>query len=96
MNNLNKIFSIKAIINNKAFISLMEFYVVIKYNLSHYDFISKQFDNKEIRKCYWNQEIIIEYHLKTYDKINDNVISRYVDEDLSIRIKHLAFRTSAS
>lgn len=78
----------------------MEFYVAVKYNLSHYAFISKQFDNEEIRKHYWDQDIINEYpfinYLKTDDEINDNWIYRYDDEELSIRINHFAFIASTT
>lgn len=77
-------------------ISLMEFYVAIKNNLLHYAFIDKQFDNVEIRKQNWSEDIINEYnfinHLETNNEINDNWISRYDnDEDLSVRIKQLVF-----
>lgn len=77
-------------------ISLMEFYVALKNNLLHYAFIDKQFDNVEIRKQNWSEDIIKEYnfinHLETNNEINDNWISRYDgDEDLSTRIKQLVF-----
>ncbi len=77
-------------------ISLMEFYVAIKNNLLHYAFIDKQFDNVEIRKQNWSEDIIKEYnfinHLETDNEINDNWISRYDgDEDLATRIKQLVF-----
>lgn len=77
-------------------ISLMEFYVALKNNLLHYAFIDKQFDNVEIRKQNWSEDIINEYnfinHLETNNEINDNWISRYDgDEDLSVRIKQLVF-----
>lgn len=77
-------------------ISLMEFYIAVKKGLIHYAFIDKQFDNEELRKLHWNKDIITEYHfinhLKTNNEINDNWVSRYNSkEDLSIRIKQLAF-----
>lgn len=77
-------------------ISLMEFYIALKNNLLHYAFIDKQFDNVEIRKQNWCEDIIKEYnfinHLETNNEINDNWISRYDgDEDLSTRIKQLVF-----
>lgn len=77
-------------------ISLMEFYVALKNNLLHYAFIDKQFDNVEIRKQNWSEDIIKEYnfinHLETDNEINDNWISRYDgDDDLATRIKQLVF-----
>ncbi len=84
----------------KPSISLMEFYAAIKYNLIHYAFINKQFDDKEIREQNWSKDIICEYnfinHLKFHNEINGNWISRYdSDEDLSIRIKHLVFTSQS-